>query len=149
MGKQRYIDPELVNTHLDVLQADHPPLQDPRFRTIIQRFFYSPRIPHDKGDALAIIESLVASDVRRFWGKDGKTNYGHSRIDQLERIIAMNDIDLFSTTKTEIWHSAFANNNPHSDHHWIVDAIYCEWNARDKTEEYQRAYEETVAENRG
>ena len=50
-------------------------------------------------------------------------------------------------TKSMIWGSAFANNNPNSDYHWKADVCYDEWSFRGKGIRYQRAWEEVSGRN--
>ena len=73
----------------------------------------------------------------RFTGND---NYGRPKTDYLAKIAAMDDTALFNECEHKIWLSAYAANNPRSDYHWHVDALYVECNRRSKPEIYQRGY---------
>jgi len=74
---------------------------------------------------------------------EGNDNYGKPKAEYLAKIAAMDDAKLFDESKSKIWLSAYAGNNPRSDYHWHVDAIYAEWGRRNKIEEYDRAYKAT------
>ncbi len=63
-------------------------------------------------------------------------NYGKPRSEYYTRVSEMNDTDLFEETTHKLWLSAYANNNPRSDYHWHVDAIYEEWVKRNKVDQY-------------
>lgn len=75
----------------------------------------------------------------RFIGKD---NYGKPKSEYLNNVSKMDNEALYEETTHKIWLSAYANNNPRSDYHWHVDAIYAEWDKRKLLDEYQRAYDE-------
>jgi len=74
-------------------------------------------------------------------------NYGKPKSDYLAKIQSWDDDTLFNETKDKIWLSAYAQNNPRSDYHWQDDAIYDEWNKRNKLGEYSKAYKQVVAAN--
>lgn len=78
---------------------------------------------------------------REFTGKD---NYGKPKSEYVAKLKAMDDEALFKETKDKIWLAGYAKNNPRSDYHWHVDAIYDEWTARNKVSEYAKAYEEVL-----
>jgi hypothetical protein len=80
---------------------------------------------------------------------EGKDNYGKPRSEYVTSIEKMDDDALFKETKSKIWLSAYASNNPRSDYHWHVDAIYDEWVSRGKLERYSEAYEKVRRENGG
>ena len=83
------------------------------------------------GDAAAITE--------RFSGKD---NYGKSKLEYIVSIQGMTDEKLFEEMKSKIWLSAYANNNPRSDYHWHVDALYDEDKRRSGNDNmYKKAWE--------
>lgn len=69
-------------------------------------------------------------------------NYGKPRQQYFDKIAAMTDDELHRETRQKIWLSAYASNNPRSDYHWQVDALYDEWVRRGKPEGYSAAYEE-------
>ena len=75
---------------------------------------------------------------------EGNDNYGKPKQGFLDRIHAMDDEKLERQTGKSIWLSAYANNNPRSDFHWQCDACYDEWQTRDDTEGYVRAYDEQM-----
>ncbi len=56
------------------------------------------------------------------------------------KIKAMSDNVLTREAESTIWLSAFAANNPRSDYHWQVDAVYDECKRRGKPEIYNEAY---------
>lgn len=70
----------------------------------------------------------------------GNDNHGKPKSEYLDRIKAMNDDALFKETKDKICLSAYANNNPWSDYHWHVDALYDEWHNRKKGGRYGVAH---------
>ena len=71
-----------------------------------------------------------------------KDNYSNPRMDYVNKIQAMNDERLFNETKSNIWLSAYASNNPRSDYHWQCDLMYSEWERRGKMEKYGEAHKE-------
>lgn len=79
----------------------------------------------------------------------GKDNYGRPKQDYLNKLLKMTDEELHDETKDKIWLSAYANNNPRSDYHWMCDATYDEWKNRNNPEGYKKAYDETYKENFG
>lgn len=72
----------------------------------------------------------------------GNDNNGKPKSDYLATVAALDDEALEKEAEKMIWLSAFANNNPRSDFHWMVDAIYDECSTRGKTEIYRRAYDQ-------
>ena len=70
----------------------------------------------------------------------GNDNCGKPKTDYLNKITKMTDKELEDEGERMIWLSAFASNNPHSDFHWQVDAIYDECEKRGKINIYQRAF---------
>ena len=76
--------------------------------------------------------------MREFKGKD---NYGSPKSEYVQRIGKMTYEQLMKETESKIWLSAYANNNPRSDYHWHVDALYDEWVDRDGNDtNYAKAY---------
>lgn len=75
---------------------------------------------------------------------EGKDNYGKPKSEYLALIAAEDDAALGKRAERMIWLSAYANNNPRSDYHWQVDAIYDECQRREKPEIYQRAFDKAV-----
>jgi hypothetical protein len=84
--------------------------------------------------------------MRQFTGND---NYGKPKSDYVALVAKMDDDALFKETKSKVWLSAYAANNPRSDYHWHVDAIRNEWEARGKAEKYGEAFTETKRETCG
>jgi hypothetical protein len=82
----------------------------------------------------------------RFVGKD---NYGKPKSEYLDEISNMTNEELHKETRKKIWLSAYANNNPRSDYHWHVDALYEEWGRRGIPEGYNKAYQEEYHANFG
>lgn len=74
----------------------------------------------------------------------GKDNYGRPKMEYVNKISKMTDEELHNETKNKIWLSAYANNNPRSDYHWHVDALYDEWIKRDNRDGYKKAYDEVL-----
>lgn len=59
-----------------------------------------------------------------------------------EKLASVTEDDLYEHCKRYIWLSAYANNNPRSDFHWMVDSCYDECKRRGKINEiYQKAYD--------
>lgn len=80
---------------------------------------------------------------------DGLNNYGKPKQEYIDRLTKMTDEELHTETRRMIWLSAYANNNPRSDYHWMCDATYDEWTRRGKPEGYKRAYDEEYQANFG
>ncbi len=79
----------------------------------------------------------------------GNDNYGKPKSLYFERILAMDEEQLHREAKQKIWLSAYANNNPRSDYHWQVDAIYDLYNLRANPNGYKQAYREVYIETFG
>jgi len=71
----------------------------------------------------------------------GNDNDGKPKSVYLETLTGLDDKALEDAGEQMVWLSAFANNNPRSDFHWQVDAIYDECKKRGKPEIYQRAFD--------
>ena len=56
------------------------------------------------------------------------------------KVKEMTDDELYDACKETIWLSAYANNNPRSDYHWMCDACYAECDSRKKVEIYTKAH---------
>jgi len=54
-----------------------------------------------------------------------------TRTEYRDKLAAMTNAQLSQECEDMIWLSAYANNNPRSDYHWMVDATYGEALARD------------------
>lgn len=76
---------------------------------------------------------------------EGLDNYGNPKSVFLVKIADMDDKSLQDKAEQMIWLSAFASNNPSSDYHWQVDAIYDECQKRNKPEIYDFGYERARA----
>lgn len=67
-----------------------------------------------------------------------------------EKLMAMNDRELFQETKDKVWLSAYASNNPHSCFHWQCDYTYKEWVRRHGNgDQYDKAHKAVVRETCG
>lgn len=77
----------------------------------------------------------------------GNDNRGQPKSLYLEKLQRSTDSELFETTKSMIWLSAYAANNSRSDYHWMCDATYDEWVRRGKVSEYGNAHSQVMAEN--
>ena len=80
---------------------------------------------------------------------EGLDNYGRPKQEYIDRLTEMTDEELHTETRRMIWLSAYANNNPRSDYHWMCDATSDEWARRGKPEGYKRAYDEEYRANFG
>jgi hypothetical protein len=58
-----------------------------------------------------------------------------------DKIAAEDDAAFLKTAEQYIWLSAYANNNPRSDYHWMADTCYDEAKRRGKPELYTQAFE--------
>ena len=58
----------------------------------------------------------------------------------VEKLQAETDGRLREVAEQMIWLSAYANNNPRSDYHWQVDAVYDECQRRGKPGIYNDAH---------
>jgi len=56
----------------------------------------------------------------------GTDNYKKPKSEYLAKLVQMDNFELLKEAKSKIWLSAYAANNPRSDYHWHVDAIYDE-----------------------
>ena len=72
-----------------------------------------------------------------------RDNHGQPKAFYFDRIAVMDMLKLKEETKSKIWLSAFANNNPRSDYHWHVDACMDELRKRTGSgAEYARLHDE-------
>lgn len=90
----------------------------------------------DKTTAMTDIDILAALN-EQFTGED---NYGRPKAVYCKKIMDMSSDELFKEAKGKIWLSAFANNNPRSDYHWHVDAIYALYRLRNDLDSYRQAF---------
>jgi hypothetical protein len=58
----------------------------------------------------------------------------------VEKLRQKNDGDFYEECKNAVWLSAYANNNPRSDFHFMCDACYDESKKRDDGKTYERAH---------
>jgi hypothetical protein len=71
---------------------------------------------------------------------EGKDNYGKPRQGFADKLAAASDKEYLDIAEQYIWLSAYANNNPRSDYHWMCDAAYEEAKRRGQPELYDRAW---------
>jgi len=57
-----------------------------------------------------------------------------------DKIAGLSDEHFVKEAEGYIWLSAYANNNPRSDYHWMADACHDEAARRGKPELYRRAW---------
>jgi hypothetical protein len=122
---------------VDALKGEHPCLNNPELARQIVRLWTTANPPssQEESDTWAK-NSLGLSVTEKFWGKNGKDNYGKPRLEYMQKLEKMTDEELEKESDQKMWLSAFANNNPRSDFHWHVDLIYDEWYARGKGHRY-------------
>ena len=70
----------------------------------------------------------------------GKDNHGKPRQNFADRIAAMDDEAFVREVEQYVWLSAYANNNPRSDYHWMCDATHDEAKRRGNPDLYQRGW---------
>lgn len=70
----------------------------------------------------------------------GKNNDGKPRQDFADRLAAADEAGYLELAERYIWLSAYANNNPRSDYHWMADACYDEAERRGKPDLYRKAW---------
>lgn len=70
----------------------------------------------------------------------GKSNDGPMRQDYADKLATMTEAEFFEDCKKFIWLSAYANNNPRSDYHWMNDACTLESWRRDREDIYNTAH---------
>jgi len=75
---------------------------------------------------------------------EGNDNRGKPRQNYADKIGAMDDSAFLKDAELYIWLSAYANNNPRSDYHWMADACYDEAQRRGKPELYKQAWEKAA-----
>lgn len=79
----------------------------------------------------------------------GKDNYGVLKSVYLQKVINTPEADLPKLCYDAIWLSAYANNNPRSDFHWQVDAVFEILQSRGLSEIYSDAHKKCVRDNGG
>ena len=70
----------------------------------------------------------------------GNDNEGKPKREFIKDLVTSSDGDLYKKCTDYIWLSAFANNNPRSDYHWMCDACYDECQRRNQPEIYSKAH---------
>lgn len=88
-------------------------------------------------------EEILAYLAERYPGKD---NYHKDKSEYFRCLLEMSQDELKAEAKQKIWLSAYANNNPRSDYHWQVDAIYGVYHLRGQDDGYKQAYREVYIE---
>lgn len=89
----------------------------------------------EKINHIELIQKAI--NLGRYIGND---NYGKPKISYLLKLTEMSDADLRKACESDIWLSAYANNNPRSDYHWMCDACYDECSRRGKPEIYSQSH---------
>lgn len=85
-------------------------------------------------------DSLCPSCRKIVSGNKGLDNYGRPRINQIEELKKLNDNEYIDKVSGWIYMSAFCNNNPIADWHWLVDAAYAEAERRGNGKLYDKAW---------
>lgn len=70
----------------------------------------------------------------------GTDNRGKPRQNWADSLAGLNDEEFVKQAEQCIWLSAYANNNPRSDYHWMADACYDEAKRRENLKLYRKAY---------
>jgi len=70
----------------------------------------------------------------------GTDNHGKPRQDFAGKLAAADDTEYLRLAEQYVWLSAYADNNPRSDYHWMADACYDEAKRRGKPELYEQAW---------
>lgn len=71
----------------------------------------------------------------------GKDNFGHSKIIFVNKMLELDDGEFSKKCEHYIWLSAYANNNPRSDYHWMCDVCYDICHNRNRIDIYEEAWE--------
>lgn len=79
----------------------------------------------------------------------GKDNHGQPRQNFADRIAAMDDETFVREVEQYVWLSAYADNNPRSDYHWMCDATYDEAKRRGNPDLYQRGWNRAAGKEEG
>jgi hypothetical protein len=66
---------------------------------------------------------------------------GYTKEQYDDKLRGLSDDDLRKEVEQFVWLSAFANNNPRSAYHWMVDMTYDEAKRRDNIDIYRVAYD--------
>lgn len=70
----------------------------------------------------------------------GADNHGKPRQEFAGKLAAADDAEFLRLAEQYIWLSAYANNNPRSDYHWMADACGDEARRRGKPGLYEQAW---------
>jgi hypothetical protein len=68
----------------------------------------------------------------------------HDKNEFMGSLEKMTDAELREAASRYIWLSAYANNNPRSDYHWMCDAVYDECRRRGKEDIYTQEHTKLV-----
>lgn len=71
---------------------------------------------------------------------EGVDNYGLPKQSFADLLADADQAQYLQLAETYIWLSAYAANNPKSDYHWMVDALYAEAKRRGKLDWYDTAF---------
>jgi hypothetical protein len=76
----------------------------------------------------------------------GNSNYGKPKSDYANKLANMSNEELSKACRDDIWLSAYANNNPRSDYHWMCDMCYDICKLRETPEIYNTEHAQLVRE---
>lgn len=88
------------------------------------------------------VETILNGTMGFRYTDKPKGNYDNPKVDYMQKVALMNEDDLFAETKSKIWLSAYASNNPRSDYHWQCDFCYDLLSLRSKESVYKKAHKE-------
>ena len=77
---------------------------------------------------------------------DDRLNTHGTKPEWRTKLQTMTDDELLRHCEKFIWLSAYANNNPRSDYHFLCDAGYVECVRRNRRDSYDEAYKEASAQ---
>ncbi len=84
-------------------------------------------------------EPVTLADIKDEDFARGKDNSGNPRLNYVRRVLEMTEAGYLKEAEHKIWLSAYAANNPKSDYHWHIDALF--WiGERNFPGLYDRAY---------
>lgn len=93
--------------------------------------------------------TLTVEDIKNLPKYRGIDNFGALKSKYLQKVIDTPEADLPKLCYDAIWRSAYANNNPRSDFHWQVDAVWDILHARGLDAIYADAHKKCVTDNGG
>lgn len=70
----------------------------------------------------------------------GKDNYGKPRQEFADRMVGYTDEEFVRIVDRYVWLSAYEDNNPRSDYHWMCDATYDEAQRRYAPDLYDQGW---------